>query len=79
MTPHNDDVLLTHLEYIREGIDQVNARLDAQNGRIRKVETGIVVLETRADEGKSSGRNWGGAAGALGGFLSGLFSGWIGK
>ena len=28
-----------HIEYIRKGVDGINARLDALNGRTRKVES----------------------------------------
>lgn len=38
MAPH-DDTTKVHLEYIREAVDGINARLDALNGRTRKIET----------------------------------------
>lgn len=28
-----------HLEYIKDGVDGINARLDALNGRTRKIES----------------------------------------
>lgn len=32
-----------HLEYIKAGVDRINARLDALNGRTRKVEAAVAV------------------------------------
>lgn len=76
---HSDDAILVHLSYLKDGVDEMRDLLKAQNGRIRESELAITKLETRASEAKVSGRNWGGAAGALGGFVSGLLSGWLGK
>lgn len=46
--------IFTHLEYIRDGIDGINARLDALNGRTRKVEQDVAVLHDRADQAVAS-------------------------
>ena len=58
--------ILIHLEYIRKAADETNDHLRALNGRVSAVEIRATVLETRADEGKSSGRNWGLSAGGIG-------------
>lgn len=60
--------LLIHLEYIRDAVDGVNARLDAQNGRIRTAETKIAILEDRA---QSSSRKAGSMGATAGGFVGG--------
>lgn len=56
--------ILVHLEYLRQGIDGINERLDVQNGRVRKNEQSIAVLEDRATEARRSGAVWGGSIGA---------------
>lgn len=33
------------LNYIKDGVDGINERLDAQNGRLRKAEAAIAVLQ----------------------------------
>ena len=71
--------IFTHLEYIRDGIDGINERLDALNGRTRKVEQDVAVLHDRAEQGteataaaKASAIKWGAGIGAA---LSALFAG----
>lgn len=67
------DQLLVHVEYMRTGIDQINDRLDAQNGRVRTVETAVAVLNTQVDLAKETGQKWGAGTGAAaGGFVGGL-------
>jgi hypothetical protein len=63
--------ILTHIEYIRDGIDGINARLDALNGRTRKVEQDVAVLHDRADQAvaslsanKATAVKWGAGFGA---------------
>ena len=38
--------ILVHLQYIREGMDALNTRLDVLNGRTRAVEQKVATLET---------------------------------
>lgn len=65
--------LLIHLEYIREKVDGICDRLDAQNGRIRTAENKILVLEVRSEEAAKDSRSAGRNAGALAGSaVSGL-------
>lgn len=66
--------LLIHVEYIREGIDGVHARLDALNGRTRTNETDIAVLKDRSADARKAGGLWGAGAGAfVGGVLAVLY------
>lgn len=44
---------LVHLEYLREAVTEIKADVKAQNGRVRRLETGR--------------RNWGASWGAIGG------------
>lgn len=69
-----DDPILIHLEYIKDRVDEINARLDQINGRTRTNETDIAVLKDRDSQAAKSGRNWGAGAGVLGGFLGGFLS-----
>lgn len=74
--------VLIHLEYLREGVDGINARLDALNGRTRQTEMDIAVLRDRADgseravaAAKASGAKWGAGLGALlAALIAGLMS-----
>ena len=59
-------IVLVHLEYIREQVDGINGRLDGLNGRTRRNEQDIAVLHDRAAEGRTAGRNWGLTAGGVG-------------
>lgn len=45
MADNKTEQILVHLEYLREGMDGVNARLDVQNGRVRTAERAIAVLQ----------------------------------
>lgn len=74
----NEQSVLVHLEYIREAVDGVNERLDAQNGRLREAEQDIAVLKDRSDDAKTTGRNWGATAGAIGGLIGGFVAGLFG-
>lgn len=52
---------LVHLEYLREDVTEIKADVKAQNGRVRKLETGQ----------RNSSASWGAGAGAaLGGALT---------
>lgn len=63
--PHSEHpAILVHLEYLRQGIDGINERLDIQNGRVRKNEQSIAVLEDRATAATKAGAVWGGSIGA---------------
>mgnify|MGYP001563266892 CR=1 FL=1 len=79
MVPHNDDVLLVHLTYLKDGVDECRELLKAQNSRLGKTETDIAVLSDRADDAKTSGRNWGAGAGTAGGFLGGFVASVVSK
>lgn len=80
--PKTLEPVLVHLEYLRDGVDGINARLDALNGRTRRTEQDIAVLKDRADEGvralasaKASGAKWGAGLGALlAALIAGLMS-----
>ena len=65
--------LLIHIEYIREIVDRLDARLDTLNGQTRKNSEDIVVLKDRSEEarkaGQQSGLKWGAAGSALVGGL----------
>lgn len=73
------EVLIVHLEYLRKAADETNTHLKTLNGRMGAVETRTTVLETRADDVKAAGRNWGAGAGAAGGFIGGLIAGFLGR
>lgn len=72
------DEILVHLQYIRENQDKTNQHLATLNGRVGASENRLTALETRSDEGKRDGRNWGAAGGFLGGFLASLIAKWAG-
>lgn len=78
-TPNSIEQIVIHLEYLRDGVDGINARLDAQNGRIRTAETDIAVLKDRQSEARKTGGTWGAGGGLLGGLLAGFLSQWMGK
>lgn len=77
-SPPQDSVLV-HLEYLREGVDEIRLHLKELNGRTRANETDIAILKDRADESRTSGRRWGLTAGgvgsAIGATLAYLFRG----
>lgn len=50
MADNTEEIIIVHLEYLRGGIDGINERLDALNGRTRKVEQDVAVLHDRADQ-----------------------------
>jgi hypothetical protein len=66
------DPVLIHLQYIKQSVDGINERLDAQNGRLRTAEGEILVLKDRSDDAKRQGGIWG----AIGGIIAGLASAW---
>lgn len=68
---HSTDEILIHLQYLREGVDGINERLDAQNGRIRTLENDMAVVKDRQSEARQDGGKWGGIAG---GFAGGMVS-----
>lgn len=59
---------ITHVTYIREDVAGVHERLDTLNGRTRKLENAVAVLNDRADKAASPKdvRNYGAGFGALG-------------
>lgn len=75
--PAPQELLLVHVEYIRERVDSIDNRLSELNGRTRVNETEIAVLKDRADESRSAGKRWGltsgGVGSAIGAALSYLF------
>ena len=67
-------VILTHLEYLREGQDKTNEHLKELNGRVWKMEARTSALEAKADDAKTSGAKWGASFGAvIAGLIYGLF------
>lgn len=68
---HSNAEILVHLEYLRQGVDGINDRLDNQNGRIRTLENEMAVVKDRQTEARQDGGKWGGIAG---GFAGGLVS-----
>lgn len=60
------EIFRTHLEYIKAGIDDLRAGQKAQNGLLQTHGEKIAVLEDRAAEGRTAGRNWGLTAGGIG-------------
>lgn len=53
--------VIVHLEYLREDVKEIKSDVKAQNGRVRRLETG----------GRNSSASWGAGAGAaLGGALT---------
>jgi len=74
-------IVLVHLEYLRDKVDAIDGKLEAQNGRIRKTEEAVAVLNDRTDEARNAGRNWGLTAGgigsAIGAALAYLFGGGV--
>ena len=57
------------MELLRSDVKGVHDRLDELNGRTRKNENAIAVLEDRSTDGRSEGRKsgavWGGFAGGF--------------
>ena len=51
--------ITTHLQYIRQAVDGVNARLDKLNGRVQTAETKVAILEDRATETRQEARDAG--------------------
>lgn len=80
--PKTLDSITVHLEYLRDGVDGINSRLDTLNGRTRLLETDLAVLKDRTDENrqaaaqaKVSGAKWGAGLGAmLAALIAGLMS-----
>ena len=70
------DEILIHLQYLREGVDGINERLDRQNGRIRLAEQDLAVLKDRASEHRKASGVWGAVGGLLGGTLAGFLQSW---
>ena len=62
------DDLLTHIHYIRAGVDGVNKRLDALNGKVNGHASDIAVLKDRTDRNVATSRStsskWGAGTGA---------------
>lgn len=73
------ELLLVHVEYIRERVDAIDNGLKDLNGRTRDTEQAIAVLKDRADESRNAGRTWGLTAGGVGSaiaaWLAHLFKG----
>lgn len=69
--PESTEEILIHLQYLRDGVDGINKRLDTQNGRIRTLENDMAVVKDRQSEARQDGGKWGGIAG---GFAGGLVS-----
>lgn len=42
------DVVLTHLNYLREGLDDLNTKVGIQNGRVSRTEAQVAEITTRA-------------------------------
>jgi hypothetical protein len=55
--------LLTHLDYIKSQLSEINAYLAQQNGRLRTSEIQVAVLQER-NPGRSAA-TWGASAGAI--------------
>ena len=74
-TPYES--LLVHLEYLREGVDDIRLRLKELNGRTQMNELDVAILKDRADEsrraGTRAGRTAGGVGSAIGAALTWLF------
>lgn len=83
MAGSSADEIRVHLEYIRDGIDGINERLDALNGRTRKTETAIAVLQDRTTDtraAKVAGSKYGAAIGAaVSAIVSGLLAAYGGS
>jgi hypothetical protein len=62
--PDSHNTILIHLDYLKRGIDGINDRLDEQNGRTRKNEQAIAVLEDRSSATRQTSAAWGGGLGA---------------
>lgn len=59
-----EQIVLVHLEYLRERMDGVIERLDKQNGKLERHGQDIAVLQDRASEARNSGAKWGAGVGA---------------
>ncbi len=73
------EVILTHLEYIRRKLDELNDQQRALNGRVGTAERSIAVLQDRAEDvkaealqAKSEAKKAGSLFGMLGVFAGGL-------
>lgn len=66
--------LLVHINYVREDISGVHARLDTLNGRTRTLENAVAVLKDRANAvpSRKDVRNYGAGFGAAGASLVGV-------
>ena len=69
--------IFVHLEYLKDGVDGINSRLDAQNGRIRTTETEIAVLKDRSEGQRKTSGAWGAGGGFVGGLLAAFVQGWL--
>lgn len=74
--PQHNEVVLVHLEYLREQMDGVVARLDKQNGKLETHGRAIAVLQDRGEDSRKSGRNWGLTAGGIGSAIGAALS-WV--
>lgn len=63
-TPYES--LLVHLEYLREGVDDIRLRLKELNGRTQMNELDVAILKDRADESRRAGSRAGWTAGGVG-------------
>lgn len=73
----SSDELLVHISYIKQGIDAINEKLEAQNGRVRTAETDIAILKDRQSDARKSGTTWGAGGGFVGGLVAGFLQSWM--
>jgi hypothetical protein len=64
---------LTHVTYIREDVQGVHERLDTINGRTRKLENAVAVLNDRADKSRKYGAGFGALGASAVGVLYALW------
>lgn len=74
------DEIKVHLEYLREGVDEIKTHLRTQNGRLREAESDIADAKSDLAVLKDRGTRtqmFGAGGGMLGGLLAGFFEHWL--
>ena len=61
----HSDVVLVHLGYLREKMDEVVQHMEKQNGKLEQHGQAIAILQDRATEARATGAKWGAGIGAV--------------
>ena len=65
MSDTPDEVVLVHLSYLRQKMDEVVDHMRTQNGKLETHGNRLAVLEDRASEARNTGARWGAFMGGI--------------